>query len=106
MWCLLAEGTPAAGAYTPSLLPPLLLSGRSQVQPTLKGGDMAATFLQTDFKASAVGALGDSGGADPRPACSLGAPRPDAERGSLLALQTLTSPLGEWGAGSPLSPHG
>lgn len=93
MWCLLAEGTPAAGAYTPSL-----------VQPTLKGGDMAATFLQTDFKASAVGALGDSGGADPRPACSLGAPSPDAERGSLLALQTLTSPLGEWGQ-APLCPH-
>ena len=47
-------------------------------------------------------APGDLG---PRPACSLRGPQSQCrERGSLLALQTLTSPLSEWGQ-APLCPH-
>lgn len=46
------------GEALPSPPPTLLLSGRSHVQVTLKGRDVAASFLRTDFKASAGGHFG------------------------------------------------
>ena len=46
------------GEALPSPPPTLLLSSRSHVQVTLKGRDVAASFLRSDFKASARGHFG------------------------------------------------
>lgn len=46
------------GEALPIPPPTLLLSSRSHVQVTLKGRDVAASFLQADFKASAGGHFG------------------------------------------------